>query len=389
MKALRQILVFLLVLAGGAYLLITYVPAARCYAVQSGLPELLGIELEPAAAPEPGARRNWGGGGPILVVAEPLREEIQADRITALGDGRAKRAVTVRANAVGQLTSLSLPAGERIEAGRVIATLEDEAEQIALQTAQLQLENARAERSRVARLEGTGAVTGVRLRETDLALRRAELALRQAEFDLAQRRILAPITGWAGISDLEVGDRVSAQDALTTLTDRSEIMIDFRLPERVVAKLEVGQEITVTPLALRDRQIKGTIAAIDSVIDRDSRTLRVRGRVPNREDLLRAGMAFSVALEFPGARLLSVPPLAVQWRDAGPYVWKVEDGRAKQVDVELVQRNSASVLLRADGLREGDLIVTEGVQSLREGAEVRVTNEAGSAQRSPTERDTL
>jgi len=389
-KALRQFIVFLLVLAGGTYLLITYVPAARSYAAEVGLLELIGMEAEPHTPAAPGASRRRGGGA-VLVVTEPVREENLADRITAIGDGRAKREVTVRANAVGVITLLSLPAGEKVAAGSVIATLEDEAEKIALQTAQLQLDNAQTEQTRVARLQVTGAVTEVRLRETELALRRAELALRQAEFDLSQRRILAPITGWVGISDIEVGDSVSTQDVLATLTDRSEILIDFRVPERVVGKLQLGKEITVTPLGLRGIEITGEVSAIDSVIDRASRTLRVRGRVPNPDDLLRAGMAFSVSLSFQGAPLLSVAPLAVQWDSDGAFVWAVQDGKAQRVTVEIAQRNSGSVLVRSAGLDAGQSVVTEGVQSLREGAEVRVINQAGSAQTGTARRpkDTL
>ncbi len=379
MKALRQFIVFLLVLAGGAYLLVTYVPAARTYAAQTGLLDLIGMEAQPETPAAVGEGRRRGGGA-VLVVTEPVREENLADRITAIGDGLAKRAVSVRASSVGVITKLFLPSGSSVTAGSVIAELEDEAEKIALQAANLQLENAQAEQTRVARLQGTGAVTEVRLRETELALRRAELALRQAEYDLSQRRILAPITGWVGITDVESGDSVGTQDILATITDRSEILVDFRLPERVVGKLKLGKEITVTPLGLRDLQIEGEVSAIDSVVDRASRTLLVRGRVPNEEDLLRAGMAFSVSLSFQGEPLISVPPLAVQWDSDGAFVWAIQDGKAQRVAVEIAQRNSGSVVVRSEGLTAGQSVVTEGVQSLREGAEVRVTNQAGSAQ---------
>ncbi len=379
MTALRQLLVFLLVLVGGLYLLLTFVPAARPYAAQVGLLDLFGIETS-ADTPDvaPSGRRL--GRGAALVVTEPVREENLADRITALGDGQANRSVTVRPTTAGVITQLSLPAGALVEAGSVLATLQDEAERIALETAELQLEDAQAEQTRIARLTDTGAVTEVRLRETELALRRAELAKRQAEFNLSQRQILAPISGWVGITDISVGDSVGTQDVLATLTDRSEILIDFRVPERVVNKLHLGKEITVTPLGLRDVQIKGEISAIDSVIDRDSRTLRVRGRVANEDDLLRAGMAFSVSLTFEGAPLLSVAPLAVQWDSDGAFVWAVQEGKAQRIAVEIVQRNSGSVLVRSEGLTPGQSVVTEGVQSLREGGEVRVTNQAGGAQ---------
>ena len=388
-KALRQFFVFLLVLVAGLYAMLTYVPASRPYVAETGLLDLLGIE-EVAEAPQ-GSGRGWGGGGPSLVVTAGVSEETLADRITAIGDGRARRSVTLRSNAVGVITDLNLPAGQLIEAGTVVALLENEAEQIALKQAELQLENAQTEQDRVERLQNTGAVSEVRLRETELALQSAELALSQAQFDLSQRRILAPISGWVGITDIEEGDRVNAQDQLATITDRSEILIDFRVPERVVSKLSLGKEITVTPLGMRDLTLTGEVSAIDSVIDRASRTLLVQGRVPNEGDQLRAGMAFSVSLTFVGDPFLAIPPLAVQWSSDGPFVWTVRGGKAHQVAVEIAQRNSNSVLVLSDDLTADDVVVTEGVQTLREGGEVREVNRAGSVQSDavPTEKTTL
>lgn len=370
-------------------MMLTFVPASRPYVAETGLLDLLGIEV---ASQEPGASgRGWGGGGPSLVVTAKVSQETLADRITAIGDGRARRSVTLRSNAVGVITDLNLPAGQLIKAGTVVALLENEAEQIALKQAELQLENARTEQDRVKRLQNTGAVSEVRLRETELALQSAELALSQAQFDLSQRRILAPISGWVGITDIEVGDRVNAQDQLATITDRSEILIDFRVPERVVGKLDLGKEITVTPLGMRDLTLTGEVSAIDSVIDRASRTLLVQGRVPNADDQLRAGMAFSVSLTFVGDPFLAIPPLAVQWSSDGPFVWAVREGKAHQVAVEIAQRNSNSVLVLSEGLTAEDVVVTEGVQTLREGGDVQEANRAGSVQSgaAPSRKTTL
>lgn len=371
MKALRQLALSLAVLAGGLYIWITYVPAARPLLERVGLLDLLGVE----AAQNDSAGQGRSGRpsrGAAAVITETVGEMVREDRITAIGDGRARRSVTVRSNAVGVITDLSLAAGGYVESGAVIVKLQNEEETIALEQARIQLEDARAEEVRIKRLQASGATTEVRLRETELALRSAELAVRQAEFDLSQRQIAAPISGWVGIIDLEEGDRVNAQDVLVTLTDRSEILIDFRVPERAVRNIKVGQAFEVTPLGVSDESLTGEISAIDSVVDRASRTLLVQGRVANDADMLRAGMAFSVNLTFPGDTLLSIAPLAVQWSSDGPFVWVVRDNKVVRVTVDIVQRNSGEVLVAAEALSAGDQVVTEGVQTLREGAEVKV-----------------
>lgn len=377
MKALRQILVSLAVIAAGLYVWITYVPAARPLLERVGILDLLDIEAPAEQAASQGGGRSRDGATPVIAVT--VGEMVREDRITAIGDGRARRSVTVRSNAVGVITALNLAAGGYVEEGTLIVKLQDEAESIALEQARIQLEDARTEEARIKRLQASGATTEVRLKETELLLRNAELSVRQAEFDLSQRKFTAPISGWVGIINLEEGDRVSAQDQLVTITDRSEILIDFRVPERAVRNIKVGQSIQVMPLGFDDKVLTGEISAIDTVVDRASRTLLVQGRVANEEDLLRAGMAFSVNLTFPGNTLLSIAPLAVQWSSDGPYVWAVRDGKASQVVVKIVQRNSDQVLVSSDGLAADDLVITEGVQTLREGSEVSVVEQEVSA----------
>ncbi|MCR8827900.1 efflux RND transporter periplasmic adaptor subunit [Pseudosulfitobacter koreensis] len=382
MKALRQIVVSLILLAAGLYVWITYVPASQPFLAKLGVFELLGITPSEAAQAAPDQR--GGAGGAVPVVTARVGEQARADLITAIGDGRARRSVTVRSNAVGTITDLAIASGQYVEAGTIIASLQDEAEKIALEKSQIEFENARTEAARIAQLQTSGAVTEVRLRESELALRSAELAVRQAEFDLSQRQITAPIAGWVGIIDLEEGDRVNAQDVLVTITDRSDILIDFRVPERVIGLIDVGQQIEVTPLGQPDAILSGEISVVDSVVDRASRTLLAQGRVPNDADLLRAGMAFSVNLSFPGETLLSIAPLAVQWSSDGPFVWAVRDGKVAQVNVAIAQRTSDAVLVRSDDLRADDVVVTEGVQSLRTGSEVSPQSDEAAAMRSTT-----
>lgn len=387
MKALRQFVVFLVVLAGGLYIWIAYVPEARGMLERTGLIEWLGIELPEMAAEEEAPQRR--GGGATQVITETAVERAIADRITSIGDGRALRSVTVRSNAAGIVIELPVQSGVRVEAGEIIARLQDEAEEIALEQTQIMLDEARYEEQRLKQLLSVGAATEVRLRETETALRNAELALREAQFNLSQREITAPMSGWVGIIEIEQGDRVNSQDVIATITDRTEILIDFRVPERVVAKIAQGQPVEVMPLALRDVVLEGEIATIDPVVDRASRTLLVRARVRNTNDLLRAGMAFSVSMTFPGETLLSIAPLAVQWSSDGPFVWVVREGKAMQMPVTIAQRNSDSVLVTSDDLQAGDEVVTEGVQTLRDGADVTPAETRGAARSTGAQKETL
>jgi len=370
MKLLSQVLLSLGLVAVALYVWITQVPSAAGYLERFGLAERLGLEAaEPAT--QTAGRGGWGGGGPTSVVVAPVAEGKIDDRLEAIGDGRALHTVTLRSDVTGVIVEIAVSGGSFVEQGDVVLRLDDQARQIAVERARLNLQSATEDAERLSRLSDSGAVTEVSLREARLAVQTAELALREAEYELEQRTLRAPLSGWMGVLDLAVGDRLNSQDVVATLTDRSKILIDFQVPERAVAFIEDGMPITVRPLSLPGVELQGTVRAIDNIVDRESRTLRVQGEVDNSGDRLRAGMAFTVTMSFPGESLPSVDPLAVQWSDEGSFVWAVREGKAVRVPVTIRQRNSDSVIVAAD-LSPGELVVTEGVQNLRPGAEVDV-----------------
>ncbi|WP_416916176.1 MAG: efflux RND transporter periplasmic adaptor subunit [Roseicyclus sp.] len=376
MHLLRQSLLALaaLVLAVGIWAV--YVPAAAPWLERAGLYDLLGLE-PPAPQSAEGGRRGFGGGAAQVVVAPVSTGQANA-RVSAIGDGRALRSVTVRSDATGMIRELAITPGTWVEAGALIAQLDDDAERIALERARLMVMDARRNLDRLRQLGGSGAVSAVQIREAELALGTAELGVEQAEFDLSLRRITAPISGWAGLLEVAEGDRIGTQDTIAVLSDRSSLQIDFRIPERFIGQLSIGMPVEVTALARPDHPLSGEIVALDNVVDRTSRTLRVQAQLDNADDSLRAGQAFSVTLSFPGDTLASVDPLAIQWSGNGAYLWAARDGQAVRIPVTIRQRNADSVLVEGD-LAPGDLVIIEGVQTLRPGAELQIVEGASAA----------
>jgi RND family efflux transporter MFP subunit len=171
---------------------------------------------------------------------------------------------------------------------------------------------------------------------------------------------------------------MTADTVIATIDDRSSIIIDFYVPERFAGSIKVGDPLTATPIARPNRSFEGTVGAVDNRLDDQSRTLRVRARIDNAEDTLRAGMSFRVAMKFPGDTYPSVDPLAIQWGTDGAFVWVVRDGRAERTLVRIIQRNTESVLVAAN-IGEGDVVVTEGVHVVREGEELLVANNQSGA----------
>ena len=380
MRILIQLLAAAVFAAGGVIATAHLVPATRPFLDDAGIMALMeqaGVApsdpeaAQGAAGGPPGGGPPFGRGGPATVVAiVPEIKPVIAD-IAAIGTGLARRTVEVRPEAAGRLVEVLVRSGQRVEAGDVLARLEAETEEIALTRAALELSDAETQFDRQTRLRSAGTASEIQLANAELALRRAELAHRQAEFNLARRVIRAPFDGIAGIVDLGPGDQIGTSDSLVRLDDRAELLIDFTVPERFVPLVSVGAELEATPLGDPDLVLPGRISAIENRVDPQTRTIRLQAAVENRDDRLRAGMAFAIRMQFEGDSYPAVDPLAIQWSTDGAFVWLVRDGRALRKPVRIVQRTARLVLVAAE-FDEGDRVVIEGIQALRPGAEVSV-----------------
>ena len=120
------------------------------------------------------------------------------------------------------------------------------------------------------------------------------------------------------------------------------------MPERWSARVVEGQEISASALAIPGSKLTGKIVGIDNHIDETTRTLKLEAELTNRDQVLKAGMAITVTLEFSADQELMVPSLAVQWDRRGSFVWKVADGAARRADVAIVKRESGVVVVTGD-----------------------------------------
>ena len=245
---------------------------------------------------------------------------------------------------------------------------------IAQDRAKLALQDAKDKLDRVKSLRASNAATPVAVADAEVVLAGAKLELRDAELALQRRSIVAPIAGTVGILPISAGNYVTSQSAIATLDDRSSILVDFLVPERFAAAVKVGAQLSATPIANPSQAYTGTVSAIDNHIDEASRTLLVKATIANPADSLRAGMSFQISMKFPGDSYPAVSPLAILWGSDGAYVWAIEDGKARRVPVRIIQRNTETVLIDAP-IVSGDMVVTEGTQSVSEGGEVRIAGE--------------
>ena len=383
MNGFRQFLIVAVLAVIGVGLWLRFDPGAGTLLVNWGVPEALigaiAVSKESARGDGPGRFGGDGaqaGAGTPVVIATAGRAAIN-DRVSAIGDGVALHSVTVFPRSEGILTRIHVGPGDRVAAGDMLAELDLETQTIARDQAQLAVRIAAEKVQRYERLLQSRAVSEVQLIEARNEKENAELELRSAEVELDRRLIKAPIGGIVGILPVERGDHVRSETEIATVDDRSIVIVDFWVPERFAAMVQVGQTVEAEPIAMAGTVYPGIVKAIASRVDRVSRTLQIRAHIENSDDRLRPGMSFQVNLFFQGNQHVAVDPLAIQWSASGPFVWKNAGETSEKVPVRIIQRNADYVLVAGE-ITAGDEVIIEGLQSLRPGSAIRITRRSGA-----------
>ncbi|AHF84806.1 secretion protein HylD [Rhizobium leguminosarum bv. trifolii WSM1689] len=386
----KQFVLSLIVIIAGFAAWVFFVPGAGDTMRDAGIPDSIVSKIAPKAAEKAdadaparaqgqqrgegqgqGNRRNGGGrNNTILVATQAVVQGIVNDRLNAIGTGDAIRSVAVTPQASGTIREILIKSGDRVKAGQVLAKLDSEEQVIARGQADVAVKAAVEKSNLYHNIKSS--VSRMDVFDSEIAEQGARLQLQAAELNLARRNITAPIDGIVGIVPVNIGDNVTTSIPIVTLDDRSEILVDYWVPERFANTVSVGQPVEAMSVARPGQVFSGVVEAVDNRIDAASRTLRLRARIDNSSDELRAGMSFSVSMKFPGDKYPAVDPVSVQWDSQGSFVWQVNDDKSHKVRVSIVQRNPDFVLVKAD-LKDGDVIVTQGLQRVREGGAVRVS----------------
>ncbi len=301
-----------------------------------------------------------------LVLVEPAQPIEDKIVVRAIGTGEAVKSATIYPTVVGEVTEVNFTSEQLVKKHGQLLRLDDKHQRLAVRLAEVAVKEAGRQLKRLEKLALSGTSSIARLETAQTGSESAELRLLQAKQDLDDRVVYAPFTGVIGLTEIHPGDRVSEQTPIATLDDRSSILVEFSLPEEYAAKVKIGDAITVKPWTDSELNIEGKISASDSRIDPVTRTLRIKAEIANQDNSIRPGTSFEVALTFRGRAYPSVREVAVLWSRDGAFLWRVTEGRAEKVFVKIKRRDRGRILV--DGpLRDGDLIVVEGVQGLRIG----------------------
>jgi membrane fusion protein, multidrug efflux system len=327
----------------------------------------------PAAGSTPGAGGGNRSSAPTQVSTVEVRRERISQKLEALGNARANESVDVSSKASNVVTAVRFRDGERVKRGQILVELDDAQARADVTAAEAAVAESERLYNRSRELMATEALSKSQFDQLEATLKanRAKLAAAQARFE--DTVIRAPFPGRVGLRRVSVGTLISPGAVITTLDDTSVIKLDFSVPENFLASLREGLAVRATAPAFPGRSFAGKVASIDSRIDMSTRSVTVRALLANEDGALRPGMFLNVSLANDEREALVIPEQALTPEAEKQFVFVVADGKVAQREVRIGLRRPGSVEILA-GLSEGEQVIVEGTQKVRNGAPVRATD---------------
>jgi multidrug efflux system membrane fusion protein len=340
------------------------------------------------------ANERKGPKGPpaVPVSIAPVAQEMVPLRLQAIGNVEAYATVSLRARVDGQIVEAGFKEGQQVKKGQVLFKIDPRPYEAALRQAEANAlrdaaarDQARSQERRYQELleknfvsKEAHAQIRTNAATAEATAKASEAALDNAKLNIEYCTVLAPIEGYAGKIQIQIGNLVRANDvnSLVVINQVQPIYVNFAVPEQRLA--EVREYMASGPLAVQalapgsDRTADtGTLIFVDNAVDPSTGTIRLRARFPNRENALWPGQFVNVSVRlFEQADAIVIPSQAVQTGPQGQYVYVVGQDMVAQVRRITVQRTEGERAIVATGLAKGERVVTRG--QLRLGPKTRV-----------------
>ncbi|MCX8958700.1 efflux RND transporter periplasmic adaptor subunit [Erwinia psidii] len=309
------------------------------------------------------------------------------------------RAVDVASRTEGVVAKRYFRDGETVEAGQPLFEIEPAEHKALLARAEAQVSHASAQardaRQHLRRLQRLGVGSAVSQSEldsatatrdmADAALKEAEAQLQTQRLNLGFTRIVAPISGRAGHSDVHEGTLVNpARGTLVTLNQIDPVRVVIAVNERdyltasqhgLAGDMEKANQALTPILQLANNEEypqRGEFVSVDNHIDPHTGTVAVSLQFANPQHLLLPGGVANVQLIPKAKSELMLPLVALQQDAQGYYVLKVVDDRVESVRITIGGQIDRHYVVTS-GLHQGDRVIVAGIQRVRPGIQVFAT----------------
>jgi membrane fusion protein (multidrug efflux system) len=349
-------------------------------------------EPEPAANGDTRAFARAARVETIVVVPRTFDEEIQVT-----GAVEALKDATLAAQSSGKVETIA-ENGEPVEAGAVVARLDQGAARAAVQQAEAQIQTAEAQRAlardnrdRLLPLQDRKVISArefeqarLQLEEAEASVRQAEAALANAQVQLANTVVQAPFAGTVEEAFLEPGEHAGVGDPLVRLIAIDEVKVVAGVPERYVPDLRAGMSVQLSFPSVDLQPRAGEVTFVGAAIEPLSRTFPIEVRLANAERDLKPMMLAELRVtRTRHTDVLTLPRSAIVTDELGPGVYVVDAGPAGTVARRrsvVLGADAVGFVIIAEGLEAGDEVIVLGQHNVSDGDPVQV-GDRGSATR--------
>jgi membrane fusion protein (multidrug efflux system) len=327
------------------------------------------------------------------VTLAPVSVRALDERIEATGELRAKDSAKIAAEVAGRVTETPYEEGARVAAGTIVMRIDPERHSLERDTAAAGLAEAQAnlveQKRTLERMRGLHAgrvASQERLDQAETAakLAAARVEAARAQLSMAERArhdadVMAPFDGVIAQRFVSRGEFVQPGKPLFELVALDPIEVEFRLAERDVGRVRPGVPVEVRVAPYPEERFTATVTVIAPTVDPTTRTLRVRGELPNSDRRLQPGLFARADLgvsQRPAVAM--IPEEAVLQRADGAVAFRfVPPDRVERRVIRTGAHDAGSVEV-VEGLSPGDRVVTRGHADLVDGAVVEIRNPDGS-----------
>ena len=303
--------------------------------------------------------------------------------LSVIGTMEAVHGVTVSADLPGQVERIDFESGKSVQVGDVLVELDTRQERAQLASLEAQRDLARVSFDRAQQLVDEGVISRVEYDQATSQRKASEANVAEIQATIQRKTIRAPFSGILGIRQVNLGQYLSAGQAIVSLQALSPIYVNFGVPQQTLSQMVIGHAVHVAKEDLPNSAFSGRVTAVDSVVNEATRNIQIQATLSNPEGKLRPGMFVQVEVPLGAARsVIALPASAINYAPYGDSVFVITDlkgpsgktYRGVQQQFVKVEGSHGDQVAIISGINPGDEVVTSGVFKLRNGAAVQVNN---------------
>lgn len=330
------------------------------------------LMIQTGCQPGGAAQGPPGGAYSVQVISEVAQQQDITESIRLVGSMAANEQISVTTEIAGIVDEVSFEEGQEVSRGDLLIKLQTD--KLEAQIEQIEAEFTLAEQNyeRGQTLVAENVISAEEFDQRESRYRNSQALLNLRKEELEDAYIRAPFDGILDERQISPGQYITPGQSITRLVDVTPLKAEFRVPERFISQLKIGQTVDITVTAYPEKTFTGTVYFMSPEVDQNTRTLLVKARIPNEERFLKPGMFGNLELQLNIRKnAVVIPESSVFFQGDQKFVYLFkQDGTAELRPITTGKRLPGRVEVQS-GVGPGERVIAEGhPQKLYPGVQV-------------------